>query len=386
MEYILHKLKKLEEAGLKRTMPVVDGPQGPKVLVDGKEVLLLCSNNYLGLAGHPEINKAALRAMERWGFGAGASRLVSGNMPPHMELEEKIKEFKGTEAALVFNSGYHANIGVIPALAGRSDDIFSDRFNHASIVDGCILSRANLTRYPHRDTDALERFVKRSKARKKLIVTDGVFSMDGDIAPIKELAGIAERYGAMVLLDDAHATGVLGRDGKGTLEHFGLINHPSIIQMGTLGKALGTFGAYVAGGKNLVELLITKARSFVYTTALPPVVCAAAKRAIELVEEEPDRRRKLLDNASFMREGLRDAGLDTITSETQIIPIIVGSTERTMEITGRLLERGLFIQGIRPPTVPENTSRLRVTVTSEHAREDLEGALKTIKEIFSEYQ
>jgi glycine C-acetyltransferase len=303
-----------------------------------------------------------------------------------MELEEKIKGFKGTEAALLFNSGYHANIGVIPALAGRSDDIFSDRLNHASVVDGCILSRANPTRYPHRDTDTLERLVKRSKAGKKLIVTDGVFSMDGDIAPIKELAGIAERYGATVLLDDAHATGVLGRDGKGTLEHFGLAVHPLIIQMGTLGKALGTFGAYVAGSKDLVELLVTKARSFVYTTALPPAVCAAAKRAIELVEEEPDRRRRLLDNASFMREGLRDAGLDTMASETQIIPVIVGSTEKTMEITTRLLERGLFIQGIRPPTVPENTARLRVTVMAEHTREDLGGALKTIKEVFSECQ
>jgi glycine C-acetyltransferase len=386
MEYIIHKLKKLEEAGLKRTMPVVEGPQGPRVRVDGKEVLLLCSNDYLGLASHPGLKQAAMRAMERYGFGSGASRLVSGNMAPHMELEEKIKEFKGTEAALLFNSGYHANIGVIPALAGRGDDIFSDRLNHASIVDGCILSRANLMRYPHRDTDTLERLIKSSGGKRKLIVTDGVFSMDGDIAPIKEIAGIAERYGATVLLDDAHSTGVLGKNGKGTLEHTGIEDHPFLIQMGTLGKALGTFGAFIAGTEDLRELLVSKARSFVYTTALPAPICAAAKRAIELLEEEPERRLRLWENAAFLRQGLRDAGLKTIEGETQIIPIIVGSSSNTMKITGRLLQQGLFIQGIRPPTVPENTARLRVTVTADHTREDLEGALKTIKEVFGEYQ
>jgi glycine C-acetyltransferase len=303
--------------------------------------------------------------MEKYGFGSGASRLVSGNTRAHIELEEKLKKFKGTEAALVFNSGYHANIGVIPALAERGDDIFSDKLNHASIVDGCVLSRANLKRYPHRDTDALERLIKKSKVKKKLIITDGVFSMDGDIAPVTDIISIAERYGATVLIDDAHATGVLGKTGRGTLERAGIPpGNPTIVQMGTLGKAFGTFGAFIAGSKDLVELLISRARSFIYTTALPPSICAAARRAIELSEEEPERRLNLLANAAFMRDGLKRAGLDTLTSKTQIIPVLVGrgTPDRAMELTKMLLEEGLFIQGIRPPTVPENTARLRITV------------------------
>jgi glycine C-acetyltransferase len=378
------ELKKIEYAGLKRSMPVIYGPQAPRVRVGNKEVLLLCSNNYLGLAGHPGLKEAALRAMENCGFGAGASRLVSGNMTAHMELEEKISNFKGTDSALLFNSGYHANVGVIPVLAGRGDEIFSDKLNHASIIDGCILSRAKLTRYPHRDTDALERLVKKSRGRRKLIVTDGVFSMDGDVAPVKGIAEIAEKYGATVLIDDAHGTGVIGKNGKGTLEHAGIKGLPSIIQMGTLGKALGAFGAFIAGSKDLKELLINRARSFVYTTALPVPVCAAAKRAVEIVEQEPERRARLHVNAAFLRDGLKETGLDTMESATPIIPVIVGSAEKTMEMAVRLLEKGLFIQGIRPPTVPENTARLRVTVTADHTREDLEYALKTIKEVFGE--
>lgn len=389
MESIAHKLKELEAAGLKRRLPVLDddghrGGGGARAVVDGREVLLLCSNNYLGLAGHPALKQAAFEAMERYGFGAGASRLVSGNTVCHMELEEKISKFKGTEAALVFNTGYHANIGVIPALAGRGDDIFSDKLNHASIVDGCILSRAKIMRYPHRDTDTLERLVKKSRAGRKLIITDGVFSMDGDIAPVKDIISIAETSGATVLIDDAHATGVLGSGGRGTLEHFSISPHPSVVQMGTLGKAMGAFGAFIAGSKELVELLISGARSFIYTTALPPPVCAAAGRAIELSEEEPERRSRLIDNAVLMRAGLKRAGLDTLSSETQIIPVITGTADRTMFITKKLLEEGLFIQGIRPPTVPVKTARLRITVTSEHTAEDLEGAIKTIEGVFRE--
>ncbi len=380
---IIEELSRLGESNLRRALLLVEGPQGPKVNIGGKEVILLCSNDYLGLANHPLVKEAAIGAIEKYGFGSGASRLVSGNMEPHRLLEERIKRFKGVDAALVFNSGYHANLGCIGALAGRSAEIFSDRLNHASIVDACILSRAEVKRYPNRDINYLEDLLKRSRARRKLIVTDAVFSMDGAIAPINELVTLLDRYGAILLVDDAHATGVLGKGGRGALEHFG-IKHPSIIQMGTLGKAVGTFGAFIAGGSELIELLISKARPFIYTTALPPSVCAAATKAIDIIEENPGLREILWKNISYFKKGLAKEGLDTLDSATQIIPVIIGDAQRTMNISGRLLEKGVFIQGIRPPTVPENTSRLRITITSAHSREDLKKSLSAIKEVMNE--
>lgn len=376
--FITEELDKIQGAGLKRALKTVESPQGPVVTIDGKECVLLCSNDYLGLANRLEVKEAAKEAIERWGFGSGASRLVSGNMTPHAELEERLRSFKGTEAAILFNSGYQANIGLISALSQRSTEIFSDRLNHASIVDACRLSLATVRRYPNRDTDSLERLLKRSTAAHKLIITDGVFSMDGSIAPLKEITGLLDRYNATLIVDDAHSTGVLGKTGRGTLEHFG-IDHPSIVQMGTLGKALGTFGAYVAGSRLLVELLVSKARPFIYTTALPPSVAAASVAAIEIIEREPALREKLWSNVEFFRQNLPE-GIDTLGSSTQIIPLIIGDASRTMEVSARLLERGVFIQGIRPPTVPENTSRLRVTVTAAHERAHLEKALKAIRE------
>ncbi|MDO8427073.1 MAG: 8-amino-7-oxononanoate synthase [Deltaproteobacteria bacterium] len=380
--HILEELSKLTASGLKRQLKLVEGPQGPRVFINGNAVILLCSNDYLGLANHPLVKEAAKDAIDRWGFGAGASRLVSGNMEPHIMLEERIRRFKGTESALLFNSGYNANLGAVCALSGRETDIFSDKLNHASIVDACVLSRANVKRYPNKDIGSLETQLKKSKARRKLIVTDGVFSMDGTIAPLKDIVSLLDRYNASLLVDDAHATGVLGKSGRGTLEHFGL-SHPSIIQMGTLGKAVGAFGAYIAGPSELIDLLISKARPFIYTTALPPAVCAAAIKAIDIIDETPSLREKLWKNISIFKKGLEGAGLDTMGSETQIIPVIVKSAERAMGISAKLLDKGVFIQGIRPPTVPEGTSRLRVTVTAAHTEEDLNFALSAIKEAFN---
>jgi len=374
--FIAEELAKIDAAGLKRVLKTVSCPQGPAVTVDGRRCVLLCSNDYLGLANRDELKEAAKAAIDRWGYGAGASRLVSGNMTPHAELEERIARFKGTEAALLFNSGYQANLALIPALSDRSSEIFSDRLNHASIVDACRLSMAKVTRYANGDADALERLLKKSTARRKVIVTDGVFSMDGTIAPLTKIAALLDRYDAALIVDDAHATGVLGKSGKGTLEHLG-VTHPSIVQMGTLGKALGSFGAFVAGSRELIELLVSKARPFIYTTALPPSTTAASIAAIDIVEREPQLRERLRENVEFFTANL-PAGVDTLGSATQIIPILVGEASRTMRISAGLLERGVFIQGIRPPTVPENTSRLRVTITAAHSRADLELALDAI--------
>lgn len=383
--YINDELNKLSSSGLKRSLTKVCGPQGPRVVIDGKEVILLCSNDYLGLANDPAVKQAAVKAIERWGAGAGASRLVSGTMEPHLLLEERIRAFKKAETALLFNSGYNANLSLITALAGRTTEIFSDRLNHASIVDACVLSRARVKRYSGGDFDSLERLLKKSAAARKIIITEGVFSMDGSIPPLKEITGLLDRYNATLILDDAHATGVLGKNGRGTLEYLNL-SHPSIIEMGTLGKALGSFGAFVAGSKALVDLLISKARPFIYTTALPPSVCASASSAFDLIEERPLLRQRLRENVSFFKDGLKSAGVDYMGSPSQIIPVVTGSAGSAVEISRRLLEKGVFIQGIRPPTVPENTARLRITITASHSREDLCYALDAIKKVFEGYK
>lgn len=375
------ELDRIKAAGLYRGFRTIEGPQGPRVRIGGREVILLCSNNYLGLASHPALKEAAKEAIERYGFGACASRLVSGTMKIHMELEERIADFKGHEASILFNSGYHANLGLITTLAGRGDLILSDKLSHASIVDGCRLSGATFKRYPHKDMDFLEGLLKRSSGRgKTLIVTDGVFSMDGDIAPMRELVWLKERYGAILVIDDAHGTGVLGRSGRGTLEHLG-IKDPSIIEVGTFGKAFGSFGAFVAGKREVIDLVRNRARTFIYTTALPPPVCAASLAAIEIVEKEPERRQALLEKASFLRKALKEKGFNTLGSETQIIPILIGDPRRCLDMSVRLLEEGIFIQAIRPPTVPLGTSRLRVTLSSEHSMEEIEYTLRTLSSL-----
>lgn len=380
MEFVEKELEELKSRGLYRKLRTVETAQGHKVRIDGKEVILLCSNDYLGLANDRRVKEAARKAITKYGFGAGASRLVSGNMTLHRELEERIARFKGTEAALLFNSGYAANTGVIPALAGRGDLIFSDRLNHASIVDGCRLSLAEVRRYRHLDMNALERYLEHASEdevmyAQKLIVTDGVFSMDGDIAPLDRIIKHANAHGAMVMVDEAHGTGVLGAKGRGSAEYLGIDANDITVNMGTLGKALGAYGAYVAGTKSLIDYLMNRSRSFIYSTALPPGTVAAALAAIDIVEKEPERREKLLKNVKFLKEGLDSLGFETMNSQTQIIPVLAGESSLACEMMEALFEKGVFVLAIRPPTVPEGTARLRVTLTSKHSRADISRVL-----------
>lgn len=384
MKSIKEELAEIREKGLYRVIRTVETAQAPRVTIDGRDMILLCSNDYLGLANHPKVKEAALDAIEKYGFGSGASRLVSGTMTAHREFEERFAKFKGTEAALLFNSGYAANAGVIPAMTGFDDTIFSDRLNHASIVDGCRLSRADFRRYRHLDMKALERYLSyhakhNGEGGRKLIVTDGVFSMDGDIAPLDKILSLAKEYDCMLMVDDAHGTGVLGKSGRGTSEHFGIAPEDIDIYMGTLGKALGSYGAYVAGSRELIDYLVNKARPFIYSTSLPPAMAAAAIAAIEIMEDEPERRKRLLKNAATLRHGLRDIGFEIMDSHTQIIPILTGDSDVACKMMDLLMDEGIYVLAIRPPSVPEGTSRLRVTVTSEHSEADLNKAIDAFK-------
>lgn len=382
METFGEELAALRRQGLFRQMRLIEESQGSRVMLDGREVLLLCSNNYLGLAEHPLLKEAAIRAVERYGAGSGAARLVSGNMELHETLEARLAAFKGTGAALLFNTGYAANTGIISAIVGRGDVIFSDRLNHASIVDGALLSRATLVRYPHHDMAALRRLLERTPTKgRRLIVTDGVFSMDGDLAPLVELVALKKEFNALLMVDDAHGTGVLGATGRGSAELCGVIDID--LQMGTMGKGLGSFGAYVAASRELVDYLINRARSFVFSTSLPPAVLAASLAALDLVGSPAGAalRARLAGNSRRFRALLQGAGFDTMGSETQIVPIRVGEAELTMEFTRRLLAEGLFVQGIRPPTVPAGSCRLRCTLMATHGEEDLAQAIEVITRV-----
>ncbi|MEK6744539.1 MAG: 8-amino-7-oxononanoate synthase [Nitrospirota bacterium] len=368
----------LQEQHLIRTQVRIGSAQGPRITVDGKQVVLLCSNNYLGIAEHPALKHAACDAMERYGFGTGASRLVSGNTELHEALERRIASFKGTESAIVFNSGYTANTGVIPAVAGDGDLVLSDRLNHASIIDGCRLSRARTEVYRHRDMDHLESLLRSNRtAPRKLIVTDGVFSMDGDIAPLPDLVLLAERYDAVLMVDDAHATGVLGKQGRGTAEHFGLEDRVHI-QMGTLGKALGSFGAYITGAPDVVRYLLNTCRSYLFSTSLPPAVCAASIAAFDVLEAEPWRRERLWDNRSRLAHGLASLGINIAPSATPIFPLLVGSSDRALHASQKALAQGMFAIAIRPPTIPDGSARLRVTVLATHTEEDIAQAVRIL--------
>lgn len=374
------ELNELKSQGLYRRMSRIEGNQSSRVVVEGKEVLLLCSNNYLGLADHPVLKEAAIKAVEKYGVGSGASRLVSGTMALHEHLEEQIASFKGTERALLFNSGYAANTGVIPALAHKGDIIFCDKLNHASIVDGCLLSRAQLVRYPHNDMACLRRRLEEYRgAGRRIIIADGVFSMDGDLAKLAELVALKKEFGALLMVDDAHGTGVLGITGRGTAEYFGLTAEIDIA-MGTLGKALGGFGAFIASTNEIIDYLVNRARSFIFSTSLPPAVLAAASAAIEIVDsrEGAELRQRLAENAVYLRSALSSAGFDTLGSETQIVPIFVGDARKTMEFSRALLTEGVFVQGIRPPTVPAGGSRLRCTLMATHSLADLQQVVAAI--------
>lgn len=380
-DFLDNALLQIAGKGLGRKLRTVESGQGREIVIDGKKVLNFCSNNYLGLADDPRLIEAAQESMRQQGFGAGASRLVCGSFSSHAALENKMATIKGAERCLLFNSGYNANVGIISSLLGRQDMIFSDKLNHASILDGILLSGAVYKRYNHADTESLEAMLQASPITgKKLIVTDSVFSMDGDLAPLPKIVELARQYHAMVMVDEAHSFGVLGKNGKGILEHFGLEGKIDI-QMGTFSKAAGSFGAYCLGTGALIEFLINKARSFIYTTGLPPHIAAASLKAVEIIEHEPSRREKLWANTRFVLEGLKKAGFNTLNSQTPIIPIVVKDAALAVEFSARLFEAGIFICAIRPPTVPNNTARLRVSVMATHTTGDLEALLKHVVSI-----
>jgi 8-amino-7-oxononanoate synthase len=374
------RLDELKELGLYRRMRMVSGPQGPRVLLDGKPVLLLCSNNYLGLADHPRLREAAADAAMRWGAGAGASRLVSGNMTLHRRLEERLATFKGTQSALLFGSGYLANVGVVSALARKSEIVFSDELNHASIIDGCRLSGAETFVYRHGDVDHLAWGLRNADGRGALVVTDGVFSMDGDVAPLEEIVELARRHDVRVMVDDAHGTGTLGPGGRGSVAEAGLDGEVDVI-VGTLGKALGSYGAFVAGDQALTRYLVNTARPLIFSTGLPPAAAAAAIAALELLQEQPRRVERLADNAATLRDELAREGFDVSGSETQIVPLIVGEADLAMRICEAALEQGVFAQAIRPPTVPDGTSRLRLAVMASHTRSELREAARILAQV-----
>jgi 8-amino-7-oxononanoate synthase len=367
---VSERLEELRDRGLYRQLRLIEGAQGPTVTLDGRPVLLLCSNNYLGLADRAEVREAAAEAALRWGAGAGASRLISGTMEPHGALESRLAAFKGYGAALLFGSGYLANTGVIAALAGRGEVVFSDELNHASIVDGCRLSRAETFVYRHGDVDHLAWGLRRAGERASLIVTDGVFSMDGDVAPLPQLLELARLHGARLMVDEAHATGAVGPGGRGSVSAAGLSGEVDVV-VGTLGKALGSYGAYVCAGDELVDFLVNSARPFIFSTAPPPSAVGAALAALEVLEAEPELVVRLQENAEELRSALGAQGLEVGDSTTQVVPLHVGDAETTMELCERALLRGVFAQGIRPPTVPEGSSRLRFTVMATHQRHEL---------------
>ena len=374
---IEERLAELESSGLRRRLRLVEGPQGPEVVLDGRPVLMLCSNNYLGLADHPRLRRAAADAALSLGTSAGASRLISGSMSIHAELEAGLAEFKGTEAALLFGSGYLANTGTIAALAQRGEVVFSDELNHASIIDGCRLAGAETFVYRHADIEHLEWGLRRAARRAALIATDGVFSMDGDIAPLPELVELAHRHRCRLLVDEAHATGCIGPGGRGSVPAAGLSGEVDVI-VGTLGKALGGYGAYVCGSASLVDFLVNSARPFIFSTAPPPPAVAAAQAALELLVERPERVKRLGANAAALRHGLRTEGLEPIGSETQIVPLVIGEADDAMALCERLLAEGLFAQAIRPPTVPPGTCRLRLTTMATHRKSELRRAARLI--------
>ena len=363
------ELERLRAAGLYRRRCVQDGPQRPQGRTDGRPMLNFCSNDYLGLANHPEVIAALQRGAERWGVGSGSAHLVNGHSAAHQALEEDLAEFTGRPRALLFSTGYMANLGVITALAGHGDTVFEDRLNHASLLDGAQLARATLRRYPHVDVAELARLTQRLAPR--LIATDGVFSMDGDLAPLPALALIARQTDAWLLVDDAHGLGVLGREGRGSLDRFGLDAAAVPILVGTLGKAFGTFGAFVAGSEEMIETLIQRARPYIYTTATPPALAAATRVSLALARREDWRRERLATLIGRLRAGAAQLGLPLADSPTPIQPLLAGSTERALAWSRALACVGLLVTAIRPPTVPAGTARLRITLSAAHTDADL---------------
>ena len=378
------ELNQLEREGLLRSCRRVEAVEGGRILVEGRWRIHLASNNYLGLATHPRVVEAAREALERFGAGAGSARLIGGTFPPHEALEEELARFKQAEAAILFPAGYMANLGIVAALMGPEDLILGDRLNHASLIDAARLSGAAFRIYPHKEVERLEEVLRlrRNRYRHVLVVTEGLFSMDGDIPPLREIAEVARRYEAWLLVDDAHATGVLGPTGRGSLEQFGL-PAGDILQMGTLSKALGSAGGFLAGPRVVIETLLNRARPFLYTTALPPSCAAAAHAALRVLQEEPVWRRRLWENSRRWIAGLKEAEVELLSEESPIVPVRAGSNHDAMNGARALFEAGLFAPAIRPPTVPEGTARIRTSVTALHTPEDLETALEVFADVFA---
>jgi glycine C-acetyltransferase len=382
LSYLTDELNKLREQKLYQRLRTLETEQLPVARFDGHEVINLSSNNYLGLATHPKLKRRALEAIERYGVGSGAVRTIAGTMTLHMALEEKIAQFKHVEASVVFQSGFTANAGTVQALLGKEDIIISDELNHASIIDGCRLSRAEIKVFPHKDVDGCEKILKEISGHKghKLLITDGVFSMEGDIAPLPQLVELAEQYGCIMMIDDAHSSGVLGKNGRGTVDHFGLHGRVDI-QVGTLSKAIGALGGYVCSTRDAIEFLYHRARPFLFSTSHPPSVAAACLAAFEVLEDEPQLIAQLWDNTKFFKAGLQKLGFNTGVSETPITPVIVGDAALAHEFSRRLFQEGVFAQGIGFPTVPQGKARIRTIVTATHTEEELTRALATMEKV-----
>jgi 8-amino-7-oxononanoate synthase len=364
------ELAELETRGLRRTRRLLETPQAAHVTVDGRAFTAFCSNDYLGLAAHPDLVRALQEGAGRYGAGAGASHLILGHSAAHHALETALAEFVDMPRALLFSTGYMANIGIVTALLGRGDAVFADKLNHASLNDAALLSRAGFRRYPHLDLNALEKMLAASSARRKLVVTDAVFSMDGDIAPVPELLVLCERYDAWLMLDDAHGLGVLGREGRGVLSHFG-VRSPRVIYMATLGKAAGVFGAFVAGTVEVIETLVQRARSYIYTTATPPLLAHALLTSLELIARERWRRDHLAEIICQLKQGIAENRWKLMASDTAIQPLVIGANADAVALSEQLAQRGLLVPAIRPPTVPEGTARLRISLSAAHSTDDV---------------
>src|ERR1700733_1473743 len=387
LAHLTEQLNDLKQRGTYFKLRILEDKQGPVCTYDGKHVINLASNNYLGLCNHPKLREAAIAATEKYGVGSGAVRTIAGTMRIHMELEEKIAAFKGVQACVVFQSGFAANAGTVGSILGKDDFILSDELNHASIIDGARLSRAKIKVFRHKDVDHAEELLKEVEKEpgKKLLITDGVFSMDGDIGPVDKLAALAEKYGAIMMVDDAHSSGVLGRNGRGSVDHFHVTDKVDV-QVGTLSKAIGALGGYVCGSRDLIDYLYHRARPFLFSTSHPPSVAATCIAAFDILESEPERIQRLWDNTTYFKQQLTDAGFDvggnsTPKSETPITPIIIGDGRRTMDFSRALFDAGVMATGIAFPTVPEGKARIRTIMTSEHTRTQIDQALEVFAEV-----
>ncbi len=375
------QLAQLESDGLKRRRRTLEAPCGPLARVDGRDLISFCSNDYLGLASDPALIEAACAGARQWGVGSGASHLVSGHQAPHELLEQRLASFTGFEKTLLLSTGFMANLGIVPALVGRGDAVFADKLNHASLIDAVQLSRADSQRYPHGDLAALERQLAKSTAKRKLILTDAVFSMDGDLAPLPELLELAERFDAWLVIDDAHGFGVLGPHGRGSLAHFAMPHAERIVYMGTLGKAAGGSGAFVAGSETVVEWLLQRARTYIFTTGSSPAMACALLAGLDLIEHGDERRRQLRQLTAQLRDGLADTRWQLMPSPTAIQPVIIGDNHEALRVANALFARGLWVPAIRPPTVPKGTARLRVSLTAAHTGEQVAQLVDALREL-----